>query len=50
VRDDAREEWRIQETREPMLYRAPIAGRRLAIRGFRHGPAMIPILPANKQS
>lgn len=50
VRDDPREEWRVQETREPMVHRAPIAGRRFAVRGCRHGPAMIPVLRANQQS
>ena len=49
VRDDPREEWRVQEAREPMFHRAPIGGRRFAVRG-RHGPAMIPVLRANKQS
>ena len=44
VRDDPREEWRVQETREPMIHRVPIAGRRFAVRGCRHGPAMIPVL------
>ena len=50
VRDDPREEWHVQETREPIVHRAPIAGGRFAVRGFRHGPAMISVLPANKQS
>jgi hypothetical protein len=50
VRDDPREEWRVQETREPMIHRVAIAGRRFAVRGCRHGPAMIPVLRANKQS
>ena len=33
VRNHPREEWRVQETREPMLDRAPVAGRRFAVRG-----------------
>ena len=50
VRNDAREEWRIQQSRESMLDRAPVAGRRIAVRDFGHGPAMIPVLASNKQS
>ena len=50
VRNDAREEWRLQQPREPMLDRALVAGRRLAVRDFGHGPAMIPVLASNKQS
>jgi hypothetical protein len=50
VRDDPREEWRVQETREPIVHRAPISGPRFAVRGCRHGPAMIPVLRANEQS
>jgi hypothetical protein len=50
VRDHLRDEWRVQETREPIVHRAPIAGRRFAVRSCRHGPAMIPVLRANKQS
>jgi hypothetical protein len=50
VRNDAREEWRIQQSREPMFDRARVAGRRIALRDFGHGPAMIPVLASNKQS
>ena len=50
VGDDPREEWCVKETREPMLYRVLLAGRSVAVRDFRHGPAMIPVLRANKQS
>jgi hypothetical protein len=37
VRNNAREEWRIQQSREPMFDRAPVAGRRIAVRDFGHG-------------
>jgi hypothetical protein len=50
VRDHPREQWRVQETREPMIHRVPVAGRRFAVRGCRHGSAMITVLRANKQS
>ncbi len=50
MRDDPREEWRVEETREPIVHRAPIAGRRFAVLGCRHGPAMIPVLRGKKQS
>ena len=50
VRNDAREEWRIQQSRESIFDRAPVAGRRIAVRGFGHGPAIIPVLASNKQS
>ncbi|PYQ82405.1 MAG: hypothetical protein DMG03_17685 [Acidobacteria bacterium] len=50
VRNDAREEWRIQQSRESIFDRAPVAGRRIAVRDFGHGPAMIPVLASNKQS
>ena len=50
VRDDSHKEWRIQQSREPMVDRAPFAGDRIAVRDFGHGPAMIPVLPFNKQS
>ena len=50
VRDDPREGCRVEETREPLFHRFLIARRRFAVRGFRHGPAMIPVLPAKKQS
>ena len=50
VRDDPREGCRVQETREPLFHRFLIARRRFAVRGFRHGPAMIPVLPTKKQS
>ena len=50
VRNDAREEWCIQQSREPILGRARVAGRRIAVRDFGHGPAMIPVLASNKQS
>ena len=50
VRDDPREEWRVQETREPMVHRAPFGGRCFAVHGCRHGLVMIPVLGANKQS
>jgi hypothetical protein len=33
-----------------MLHRAPIVGRRVTVRGFRHGPAMIAARRAKKQS
>jgi hypothetical protein len=33
VRDDPREGWAVQETREPMVRRAPIGGRRFAVHG-----------------
>jgi hypothetical protein len=50
VWNDAREKWRIQQSREPIFDRAAVAGRRLAVRDFGHGPAMIQVLAANKQS
>jgi hypothetical protein len=50
VRNDAREERRIQQAREPMVDRAPVTGRRIAVRDFGQGPAMIPVLASNKQS
>jgi hypothetical protein len=40
VWNDAREVWRIQQSRQPMFDRGD----------FGHGPAMIPILASNKQS
>jgi hypothetical protein len=49
VGNDAREEWCIQQSREPIFDRAP-AGGRVAVRDFGHGPAMIPVLAINKQS
>ena len=50
VRDDPRQAWRVQETREPTVHRAPVARRHSAVRDYCHGPAMIPVLRANKQS
>ena len=50
VRDDPREDGRVEQTRQAMVHRAPIAGRRVAVRCGRHGPAIIPAAPANKQS
>jgi hypothetical protein len=50
VRNHAREEWRVQETREPIVHRATIMGPPSAVRVCRHGPAMIPVLRPNKQS
>jgi hypothetical protein len=50
VRNDAREGWRIQQSRESMFDRAPVAGRRITVRDFGHGPAMIAVLAWNKQS
>jgi hypothetical protein len=50
VRNDAREEWRIQQSREPMFDRASVARHRVAVRDFGHGPAMISVLASNKQS
>src|SRR5262249_59756629 len=46
VRNYPSEDWRVQETREPMVHRAPIAGRRFAVRGCPHGPPMLPVLLA----
>jgi hypothetical protein len=50
VRDEPREEWRVQETREPKVSRVSIELRLFVLCGSRHGPAMIPVPPANKQS
>ncbi len=50
VRNDAREEWRVQQSLESILDRAPVAGRRRAVRDLGHGPGMIPVLASNKQS
>jgi hypothetical protein len=47
MRNDAREEWRIQQSRESMFDRVTLAWRRIAIRPFRHGPLMIPVLASN---
>ena len=40
VRDDAREKWRIQQSRESIV----------GVRDLGHGPGMIPIPASNKQS
>jgi hypothetical protein len=40
VRNNASQEWRIQQSRESMF----------DVRDFGHGPAMIPVLASNKQS
>ena len=50
VWNDSRKERRIQQSRESMFDRAPVAGRPIAIRDFGHGPVMIPVLASNKQS